>query len=276
MPVQFTCPHCGQLLSVARRKVGQAVQCAGCHGGVIVPPPFSGDATTLPTATESPPNGDLEGRIETREEPMARPPLEGFASGWNAAVPVTRMALYSIGGLIVGVSIVSFLLGWAMGRATVHNQLAGAPSGSYQIHGRISYATNRGRTVADSESVVIALPVNQKPDEKFEISALRPDVPPPTAQHPTLQAIRSMGGDFARTNRLGDFRLEIPAPGEYFLLVVSSHLPRSESEPPTTKEIVQLGQYFKQADALLGKNDFVWSKELIRSEKRFDYRFQND
>lgn len=195
---------------------------------------------------------------------------------WNAPLPVTRTAIYTIGAVIVGVAICSFLLGWSMGREMGSGQVAAATTGSNRIHGRISYATSRGKTVADSESVVIVLPTNQRPDEKLEIATLRPDVPPPNALHPTIQGIRAIGGDFARTDRTGDFQLEIPNPGEYFLLVISSHLPRSSSEPPTTKEIVELGQYFKQPDVLLGKNDFIWSKELIRSEKRFDHRFHND
>src|SRR6516162_2252797 len=38
MPIRFRCQYCNQLLGIARRKAGTAVQCPTCHGQVIVPP----------------------------------------------------------------------------------------------------------------------------------------------------------------------------------------------------------------------------------------------
>jgi phage FluMu protein Com len=37
MPIRFRCPSCGQLLGIARRKAGTAVQCPTCHAQVAVP-----------------------------------------------------------------------------------------------------------------------------------------------------------------------------------------------------------------------------------------------
>ena len=256
MPVQFTCPHCGQLLSVARRKIGDAVQCVRCHGGVVVPAPLSLDTTAadenevIGTPTADP---DSYAARAGSAEPLAVGAGWGSSESWNVPISVTRMALCTLGGVIVGVAIVAFLLGWAMGRETAYKHAAAAPGGLHRVLGRISYATSRGEMAADSESVVIALPTSRKPDEKLEISTLRPDVASPPALDPSVQAIRAIGGDYARTDRTGGFDLELSEAGEYFLLVISSHLARPSSEPPTTTEIVELGRYFKQPDMLLRK-----------------------
>jgi hypothetical protein len=37
MPIRFRCPHCQQLMGIARRKAGQAVQCPTCKATVTVP-----------------------------------------------------------------------------------------------------------------------------------------------------------------------------------------------------------------------------------------------
>jgi hypothetical protein len=37
MPIRFRCPHCGQLMGIARRKAGSRVQCTSCTREVLVP-----------------------------------------------------------------------------------------------------------------------------------------------------------------------------------------------------------------------------------------------
>ena len=37
MPIRFRCPHCGQLMGIARRKAGSRVQCTSCAREVLVP-----------------------------------------------------------------------------------------------------------------------------------------------------------------------------------------------------------------------------------------------
>lgn len=282
MPIQFTCPHCGQVLSVTRRKVGQPVQCVRCGGGVIVPPPPM-DSSLLDDAASVPDVDAAESVYSEMDELIASPMAQvgpgfpdGAVDGRHGVVQVTRSTLYAMGGLLVAVAIASFVLGWAMGRDAMFAGQAISPNTKHRIYGRLTFDTDRGETWPDSEAVVIALPSNHRPDEKIEIAGLRPDVPPPDGQHLAVQAIRSIGGDFQRTNRTGDFELVVPSAGDYFVLMISSHLPRSADQPPTTKEIVELGNYFKQADALLGRNDFHWSKQLLRTDLKSDYLFRNE
>lgn len=190
---------------------------------------------------------------------------------WRGPISVSRAVLYAIGGLIVGVAVCSFLLGWGMAQTTGPMQFGG--TNSHRIHGRVNYATGGGRLVPDTQSVVIVLPRRKKPDEKFSVESIRPDKVVANGQDPTVMGIRAIGGDFALTDPDGDYELEVNESGEYYLLILSSHLARSADRPPLTTEIVELGQYFRQANALLGKNDYVWIKHIVRADKQYDTTF---
>lgn len=278
-------------MSVARRKIGDVVQCVNCGGGVMVPQPLQDDFTQpvesdedmAATAQEEVPSSTSQLNHEMLSESSlpydedVRPLPSGSLGDLSSTVPVTRFALYSIGGLILGVAVVSFLLGWAMGQGSVRNQLgAVATAKKHRIYGRVSFTTESGRSAPDTETVVIALPRRKKPDEKLIVNSLRPDVPPPNRQDPTVRGIREIGGDVVRTDASGEYELEVNEPGEYYLLILSSHVTRAANRPPMTDEIVALGQYFKQTLDLLGKNDFVWRKHLVRTDKQYDHSFSNE
>ena len=284
MPVQFTCPHCTQLMSVARRKVGEVVQCVNCGGGVMVPHPLQDEyqpGETDESALQPPSSDSGTLNHEMLSEPTVPSPNAARSMAHvapfgelSSTIPVTRFALYSIGGLILGVALCSFLLGWAMGQGAGQSQFgAVANAQKHRIYGRVSFATDRGRIAPDTESVVVALPRRKKPDEKLIINSIRPDVSPPNNQDPTVRGIREIGGDVGRTDASGEYELEVSEPGEYYLLVLSSHVARDASRPPMTDEIVELGQYFKQPDALFGQNDYVWKKHLVRTDEKFDHSF---
>ncbi len=282
MPVHFTCPHCGQLLSVGRRKVGQAVRCAACGGGVTVPEEAIGGVLRSPLPTPEEPvateeTGDGAELMAPPAAPTTVPSSEHGPHAWGASVTVSRMALYSIGGLIVGVGVVAFLLGWSMGNTVaMQTQAIKSLNERFQISGRLTYETSRGRVVPDTESVVIVLPMDKRPDEKFTIDAIRPEAVPPSAQHPVVQGIRALGGDFARTNRTGDYSLQVPGSGRYYVLMISSHQTRPSGQSPTTKEIVELGHYFRQGDQLLGQHEYVWLSEQIAADRQIDRFFSAD
>lgn len=246
-------------MGVSSRKIGQPVRCVRCAGGVIVP------QVPMDPISEA----TLEDRGHDQTLPVPSAPQRSIAS-WNSTVPVTRGALYAIGGLIVGVGMAAFVLGWSMGTGMGQNPATQTPTRKPRIHGRLTYVTASGQTAPDAESVVLAVPVKERPDEKIAIDDLRPDSPPENL-NPTIQKIRSLGGDFARTNLTGDYELEVEFPGEYYLLLLSNHAARSSE--PKTNEIVELGRYFRSADKLLGRNAYVWDKQIVRGDAQTDYCF---
>jgi len=54
MPIQFRCPHCNQLLSIARRKAGSTTNCPTCDGRVIVPRLPSAQSASTEKGKEEP------------------------------------------------------------------------------------------------------------------------------------------------------------------------------------------------------------------------------
>lgn len=315
MPVQFTCPHCNQLLGVARRKVGTVVRCVTCNGRVMVPPPIDAQPTVpnemypyqesptsnlqfrqaaatadLLSQTENPlghatptaQSPDVATQDFATEQPSSRHP-EPDSQFEDRIVPpihlpngpilISRAAIYGIGGLIIGVAICSFALGWAM--SSTLTPVRAQTVNKQRVSGRVAYYTSSGQLAADALAVVIALPHRKKPDEKFEVRTVRPENTSLQNQNlnPTVLGIRSLGGDFAVTNERGDYELEVSESGEYHLLVLSSHLARPANRMPLPNEIVELGRYFRQANELLGNNDYVWAKRLVRKDSRFDATF---
>ena len=265
MPVHFTCPHCGQLLSVTRRKVGHPVQCVRCQGGVLVPPPSEFEQQQEPKQSESyQPDAALDNDLAPHSMP--------YTSG---TVELTRTAIYTVGGLIAGVAIVAFLLGWSFGsELSGQKQVSSQPS-TRRVSGRIAYLTNRGKTAPDSEAVVVAFPTNRKPDEKFDPIAMRPDVAPANVPASLLSAVRTLGGDFRRTDRNGTYQLELSNPGEYFILIISNHHSRGNRQP-STLEVVEIGQFVPLATELLKNNDYVWAKHIVAKPLMLDHVFTDE
>ena len=190
----------------------------------------------------------------------------------GGTVEMTRTALYTIGGLIVGVAVLAFLLGWSFG-SEMGTQRQSVNSSPRTVSGQIHYATKQGRKASDSEAVVIAWPTSRKPDEKLDVAGLRPNVAPAKVPKSTVHAIRSLGGDFARTDRNGVYELELPAAGEYYLLVISNHVSRPAGQQPTTVEVIEIGQFVTKATELLSVNDYVWSKQIVAKPTTFNHVF---
>ena len=324
MPVHFTCPHCTQLLSVGRRKVGSVVMCVTCNGRVLVPQPYEEVPTTLPpdehTATElapppppvadqfvqtPQPGNEERGASDVSQQPTSPPRTEEpssvdyerteqpepfqqpnpaqetyFEDGYETSpairrdtVQISRTILYAIGGLIVFVGLGSFLLGWGMARSLAPVQIKQATR--HRVHGNVQYLTRRGQLAPDTQSVVVALPRRKLPDQKFSPETLRPEnLSFRNSQDPAVLGIRSLGGDIAITDELGEYELEVGEAGEYFVLILSSHVALPSNKRAISTEIVELGQYFRQADKLLGRNEYVWAKHFVRKAKQIDKVFE--
>ena len=77
MPIRFRCAHCGQLLSITRRKAGQSVTCPACVHRIHVPTleeARAQAASSGESAVEDPGQEDSGMRLElvaTRQSPAA-------------------------------------------------------------------------------------------------------------------------------------------------------------------------------------------------------------
>jgi hypothetical protein len=88
MPIRFRCPHCNQLLGIARRKAGTQVQCPTCNAAVHVPPGEADDDPPSPLPPVAPQlfeRSDFENYLK---EPLAEGPAHRGATPAAEPLPV--------------------------------------------------------------------------------------------------------------------------------------------------------------------------------------------
>ena len=139
--------------------------------------------------------------------------------------------------------------------------------------GTVTYATKSGQPQPDIGVVVMALPMETLPDDKIQPGALRPDKPPPSADHPGVLSIAALGGQFTRADAVGKYRVANLRPGMYFILYLTGNVTRNSGDSPDSADLAELGRYFFSPTKLLGKCDYHWQKRRITGEHRWDMHF---
>jgi hypothetical protein len=181
---------------------------------------------------------------------------------------VPRSILYLQGGLLALVAVACFGLGVLFGT------IAGTRT-EPQVHvprpcmvaGTVVTRDSRGGDEPDDGAVVLIVPQNARPDDRVNVEGLRPGDPMPDRDHPSLRAFTALGGDYARTDTEGRFRLRVPDTGEYHLLVVSHRAKRSGDEPLNRTHIAEIGGYVIPAAQLIGEQRYRWQTQRIDGDK---------
>ncbi len=186
-------------------------------------------------------------------------------------VTLSRRLLYLQGILLGVVALTSFALGILTGSSTSSVAVDKGPIPCV-ISGRIALATQQNDTIMEQGAVAMVFPQGARPEAKLEIVGLRPGDPEPLTDHPTVRAIRSIGGDYARTDQDGVFRLHVPDRGEYFLLVISATRRRTDDEIPRTVR-AQLGRFFQLEPDLFAGHDYRWQEETVRGDRQLNFVF---
>jgi hypothetical protein len=88
-----------------------------------------------------------------------------------------------------------------------------------------------------------------------------------------LLAIAAMGGAYGRSDAGGEYRLQLPRAGRYFVLVVSRSVRRGEDVGMNRNDLAQLGRYVAPATELLGDRKFVWRRIQLPGSGTLDVRF---
>lgn len=270
MPIRFHCEHCEQRLSVSTRKAGAKAKCPKCKGPI-----------RIPSADEPQP-------LPEDDDPLAQFAVFESANDWvyeddpddfigrfdPTRVAVPRRIIYMQGALLGAVGIVCFVLGVMIGQLTSGRQTAQDHTPrACAVRGTVEL--DRGdKRLPDFGCVVIAVPQNRRPDRnsKVPIDALRPDSTPPDRNDPAVLAIRSLGGDYTRTDANGRFQLQLPDAGKYYLLFVSANAPRGNDALRKT-DLMQIGSYFLYANELLGAQKYRWSRESVRRDREVNIVF---
>ena len=190
-------------------------------------------------------------------------------------ISLPRFVLYGQGILLLGVAMLALTLGILIGRGSAPKTVAksGVPTPCF-LTGKVLRKTTGGQPVPDAGAVVIVVPQDRRPTDKAPVEGLRPDDPLPEADQPSISRIKTIGGDYARADEQGYFKLRIPDSGEYFLLVVSHDARRKASQRLDPVHLAQMGRYFLPAPDLIGDRDYRWRAEAIKRDKEYTFTFE--
>lgn len=297
MPVRFHCVHCHQRLSVSSRMRGEEVKCPRCRrvtrvprrpgeepsgGGSDVEEKGSLPETSFPDVVASDIAAPPEGREEEAgERPSPTAPLaaatmladRGIQSTGNR-VAVPRYVLYTQGFLLGAVALVFFVFGLVVGTGARDGQGAQGGAGPVAVAGSVAYVGPSGSPAPDAQSVVILLPDSRRPDQKMSVAGLRPEDEPAGADHPALAMLRGVGGDYARVDRRGRYRVRGATPGRYALVIISFHRDRTQEDSPRPHHLARLGRFFLPAHELLAGKAYRWKELLLREDQQVSVTFE--
>jgi hypothetical protein len=206
------------------------------------------------------------------EDEEDEPRVEGTMLPFDPAkVTLPRGLLYMQGALLGVVALVGFALGILVGAGTSSVTVVDEPVPCV-ISGRIALRTQGDNTLVDHGAVAMVFPQGARPETKLEILGLRPRDPEPPQDHPAVLAIRNLGGDYARADQDGAFRLHLPDRGKYFLLIISAN--RRNSDPEIPRPILaQIGRFFQLAPDLFAGYDYRWQEETVRGDRQLNFVF---
>ncbi|MCA9164003.1 MAG: RNHCP domain-containing protein [Planctomycetales bacterium] len=207
--------------------------------------------------------------FDTGEIPDAKKKDDRPVDEQRVAVP--RAALYTQGVLLAVVALVFFILGLMTGSSGSGGGANDAPQACV-IEGSVARQES-GQTVPDDGAIVVILPQNARPDptNKFPAQPLMPGSSSAETDQQLRGGIRDLGGDFVRVDATGEFTLNVPDRGKYFVLVLSRSAARPPGELPKPTDLAQIGRYFLPADELLGNSRYVWQDETVRGDRRMKF-----
>lgn len=297
MPIRFHCPNCNQRLSVGSRKAGTSATCPKCaetlcvpasdsHVGVPEPTseeksdPQAGDSAISIAATTNAEPGYGEALFQEfvvyDDEPLASGDVEVVAPSAPAEdvdygkLAIPRWILFSQGLLLGVVGLVCFVFGLMIGARSAPETVA-AETSPCVITGEISFRA--GVRTPDADAVIIIVPQESRPEEKIAASRLSPLEPEPLRNDPRLAAIRALGGDYARADEAGGYRLRVPDKGNYFLLIISHGKRQSESAAFDAIAAAQMGRFFTPTLEMLGDQAYHWQPRTIRADTTINHDF---
>lgn len=284
MTIRFACTQCGQRLSVHDEKIGKKAKCPKCKQPITVPTSEAA-AAQLAEVRAARAEAELEDALaefvvyddedveliyeteDVAQTAQAQPTDENY-------VAVPRWIVYVQGILLGVVALVSFALGILVGGSTATTSGTGEEAaGPVMLSGRITFRNSGNEQFPDEGGVVIALPATARPEQKIEIEGLRPGDEPPGDDHAGVLAIREIGGNVARVNLDGDFRLQLSEPGHYFVLMLSGHTRSVDGTTPDRDHLAQMGRYFTSPLDLIGANKHFWRNERVQRDRRIDDDF---
>jgi len=276
MPIKFACENCNQKLSVSSKKAGARAKCPKCGEPIEVPQPSGND--TPEEAAEAEPSDDEQGNLfaqfavfdeetewvyESEDENHVAAEVEATKIDYNR-VAVPRNIIYLQGGLLGVVALLCFIIGLALGRISAPTIIVDNGPKPCTISGQVEYIDDSNEASPDVGSVVVIVPVGSRPELSGKIN---PNNIKPNAEMliSGRTALQQFGGDLAKVDQQGNYSVNVPNRGEYYVLVVS-HNKESSGSNPTNEQLAQMGDYFADPDDLLSTYTCRWEQRTFRRD----------
>lgn len=229
---------------------------------------------TEPSSEFRIPDSELEGHLELRVPNLdsaasasSQPHAPAAGSVPSGMILFPRRMFYVEASLYFVIAVAAFGAGYLVGHGAANSEKQSAENAMAQsrvpVEGRISYDTGIGITKWDEGAVVFVLPMDKSlPTEKRLLPAdLRPTDPPPTRDHRMIRRLQDFGGDYARTDKAGNFHLFLPKRGKYRVLIVSNHGSRGPDAPLPATDSGEMERYFEHPEDLIQSAKYRWTVE---------------
>ena len=105
--------------------------------------------------------------------------------------------------------------------------------------------------------MIFLLPAGEFPPQCMGVEGVGPRDRPPADSHPTLAALRQLGGAIA-CRGVGPILLVAPEEGKYHLLAISAHVARPADSPIDETDLIELDRYFHSGRGLIGQAKYRW------------------
>jgi DNA-directed RNA polymerase subunit RPC12/RpoP len=221
------------------------------------PPPLPTEAVSEFQFTESIPSATTR-LAQTRSAASRFTQIRRGRQTDGKVLLVTRQAVYAQAGLMAGLLIVAFLAGLLVGRGSRDDKSAPMPekvvAEPVALSGHVLYALSPGDSLPDEGAVVIALPSDRKPDVKIAAHGLRAD---DATDLDAEAALSEIGAAMARSDARGQFQLVVPRPGNYAVLMISSHATRPDGVTLPMADGEELSRYFASPNQLIGQKRYA-------------------
>jgi hypothetical protein len=170
----------------------------------------------------------------------------------------TWLIIVFLFGLVGGFGLCSFFNGLRKNISEDTGSAKPVLSAEHFITGKLYYRGFDGERTPDADAVVLLLPLDRIPTFPISGNGFRSDDNHHASMEDSVQQIKEMGGMFQRTDADGQFVIPYENQGRYLLLLISSHIKRSDTAPDTAT-IRELKRFFRNPQDLLG--DYSFSRE---------------
>ena len=132
-------------------------------------------------------------------------------------------------------------------------------SGEVLLSGAVLYWDDKQQVMPDQGAVVLLLPVNRQPPTPLSARVFQPGQRP-KPNDPNLLKLEEWDGALARVDGSGNYRLAVPGPGKYWVLIVSRHARRSHQQRVAPEVMQRLQTWFTPAGVLIGRSKYLFQE----------------